>query len=462
MTGLHFDLPKCLSPRNDTEKISMRRIDMSPLRKDDTHSEMCLRSDATTSHSKVVAEPGCNWEPATPSEDPEVLMMVAEDDSPRAARQRTTSGSTDNGFVFVPDSRTTATGMAATATGMATTATGMAEAATGIAHAADRMPEAFLGERAVWPEWSFVTRGYLVAQGMVTPAELHAIENYPYPVQFAHCNQDQLRRSQQMYYKLTLLLRGKMSRLIQKVEPGSGFEAWRLVVQDMLKLDENQSVGLMNQLLRFHLPSPGCVTDVEQCLARLELSVEALRRQHGELAVPDQMLRAVVIKAMPEPLRGHLQLLGLPTYPELKTAILNYLHARQLWTGLEVSSPTATSSDASMETVEALWRGGKKGKGKGAGKQKLPNEMVCFNCGGVGHPASKCPSPKGVCLSTSSASAALSTTSSISVTCFRCGEKGHVASQCKAVMAPASQAMLFEGPLYTDEEVDAMRAITEI
>ena len=270
----------------------------------------------------MVAEPGCNWEPATPSEDPEVFMMVAEDDSPRAARQRTTSGSTDNGFVFVPDSRTTATGMAATATGMATTATGMAEAATGIAHAADRMPEAFLGERAVWPEWSFVTRGYLVAQGMVTPAELHAIENYPYPVQFAHCNQDQLRRSQQMYYKLTLLLRGKMSRLIQKVEPGSGFEAWRLVVQDMLKLDENQSVGLMNQLLRFHLPSPGCVTDVEQCLARLELGVEALRQQHGELAVPDQMLRAVVIKAMPEPLRGHLQLLGLPTYPELKTAIL--------------------------------------------------------------------------------------------------------------------------------------------
>jgi len=74
----------------------------------------------------------------------------------------------------------------------------------------------------------------------------------------------------------------------------------------MQSLDEQQSVGLMNQIMGFHLTD---MQNLESELGNFDRLVEPYRRQYGESAVPNQMLRAVVIRGTPEPLRGHLQLL---------------------------------------------------------------------------------------------------------------------------------------------------------
>ena len=64
------------------------------------------------------------------------------------------------------------------------------------------------------------------------------------------------------------------------------------------------------------------------------------------------MLRAIVIGAAPEPLRGHLQLLQISTYDQLKQAIVSYLQAARAWNSPQ-SHPLAHTSDEEM-TLSAL------------------------------------------------------------------------------------------------------------
>ena len=382
-----------------------------------THADMCHA--AHTGHVKVVAERVLPGEPTPPAGDPETdaedwLCMMEGDPSPR--RRRTLSESSDGGFSYVPEQRWHGTEMPGAGTpmgGAAGTAgggtgmpsTGMPSAGTPWTNAAetagtgsagtdrpagigtsDKLPEPCTGDRSEWPEWAFVARAFLVAQGCVTPAELQIIEGCPYPIQFYHLNQERLARSQAMYYKLVQMVRGHALRVIQPVTVGNGFEAWRMLACDMQELDTSQSVGLMNEILKFTLQG---TQDYEYQLSHLDQLVERYRRQHGEAAVPDELLRAVVIRGATEPLRGHLQLQSFASYRELKTAILRYRHAQRLW-----NLPDDGLTDA--DTAFAL-----SGKGKGKGKAKMKGkakgadeEIRCFNCRGFGHTASQCPSPR--------------------------------------------------------------------
>ena len=191
-----------------------------------------------------------------------------------------------------------------------------------------------------------------------------------------------------MYYRLIQIVRGHCLRILRPIEAGNGFEAWRVLVQDMQKLEEGQSVGLMQQMIDFTFDPE---QDYEKQLSQLDTLVEMYRRQHGEASVPDEMLKAVVIRGAPEALRTHLQLLRVPTYRDLKKTLIQFLQAQAMW--------ERTSTEQGQQSLSVLEKGKGKGKGK-KGKSKTKtwaegeSEMTCFNCRGYGHVASQCPSSR--------------------------------------------------------------------
>ena len=357
--------------------------------------------------TKVVAgSAGCNAPPGSgmdgqdpvpddPASPQMICMMREESQSPR--RRRTSSDVSDGSFTHVPSRGTEMPGTempsAGTRIGGGAAETARVAGTTGagtpweftagtVGSGTDKPPEPFSGDREQWTEWALVTRAYFISQGLVTPKELQIIENCTYAIQYAHMSQEQLARSQTMFYKLVQMVRGHALRVVHTAAVGNGFEAWRLLVHDMQDLDTNQSVGLMNEIMSFELPK---YTNVEQGLSHLDRLVESYRRQHGEASIPDDLLCAVVIRGTEEPLRGHLQLQTFSNYRQLKAAMLRYHRAQGHWT-----HPQATSNrGADVDQLAAL----SKGKGKGRkGKKGQDNEIMCFNCRGWGHSASECPS----------------------------------------------------------------------
>eukprot|EP00931_Biecheleriopsis_adriatica_P026150 TRINITY_DN15937_c0_g1_i4.p1 TRINITY_DN15937_c0_g1~~TRINITY_DN15937_c0_g1_i4.p1 ORF type:complete len:438 (-),score=86.65 TRINITY_DN15937_c0_g1_i4:416-1729(-) len=388
------------------------------------------------------------------SEDSSVCMVT-----PRSSQRRTREQTAmDNAAEMAVAAETAQTGRAAgtaSAAGMAQTEqvaeTAMLPGCTAAVMAGDRMPELFPGDRKLWPEWSFVMRAYFVAHGIVTPEELHAVEAWPHVSRTSDLDQDLRKRGSTMYYILVLLVRAKAQRLLQEVDAGNGSEAWRVLSMAMSSLDEQQSVGLMNQILGFEFTS---MHSFESELGDFDRLAESYRRQYGNAAVPDQMLRAVVIKGASEPLRGHLQLLRCSSYGELKAAIINYLHAQELW-DKSVSGNGTSGAQLHADPVEVISKGKSKGRGKGRGKlqrkwrrslqyeaddydeeENDDSEITCFNCGGLGHPASICPSRRRQRLKTGAPA---------HLPCLRCGRRGHRASDCQEVEALTEDTLCQEG-----------------
>ena len=169
-------------------------------------------------------------------------------------------------------------------------------------------------------------------------------------------NEEQTRASQNLFYMLAMLLKGKALAILQSTPDGVGAEAWRRLCQEYEPKAPGRFQGMLVGLLH---PTRG--DDAMRTIVDWTKAVELYEKQSGD-KLPDTIKTSVMMTNLVEPrLAEHhrLKAARLDTFERTLTEVSNYLLACRKW------------GDDPMQT-DALTKG-KKGKGKGKkgkGKQQ--------------------------------------------------------------------------------------------
>ena len=148
---------------------------------------------------------------------------------------------------------------------------------------------------------------------------------------------------------------------IRAVPPGAGFEAWRVLNARYGKTTATSALGMLQAVLDFDLSGY-----VEEKLFNLRGLADDYEKKVGE-AVSDVMLRAVVAKNVPEPLKQHVNLNAgrFTTFNELQGFIVDFARCQRPWRQAAVASTAiAGTTGATAMEVDYLPKGKSKGKGK--------------------------------------------------------------------------------------------------
>ena len=93
-------------------------------------------------------------------------------------------------------------------------------------------PPRLTGNEAECPDWSFQARAYFDTVNPSMADHLNAVEtNSERVILLSSLGDVATENARKMFYALTMLLQGPPVLLLQKVDRGNGFEAWRLLVE---------------------------------------------------------------------------------------------------------------------------------------------------------------------------------------------------------------------------------------
>ena len=113
-----------------------------------------------------------------------------------------------------------------------------------------------------------------------------------------------------LYYVLAMILKHKALRLLMGVEPGNGFEGWRVLVRTMEPTAAGH-LGLLSQVLA---PDLGSALQGQAALDRFgdllqswENNLEAYSRATGN-RIPEEILTATLVQRAPSDIRHYLLL----------------------------------------------------------------------------------------------------------------------------------------------------------
>jgi len=225
---------------------------------------------------------------------------------------------------------------------------------------------------------------------------------------------------------------------MQKCEQNNGLEAWRILARRYQHVDGSSNLGRLRMILDFKFEAGSKYLD---SLAAWELLVARFNESNPMEEISEAILKTVLIKGAPEPLKGHLEITGMQQdYREMRNAIESFVRQKYEWGDAETTAPTL------QIPMDVSYIAGLKGKAKGKGKgkqqrrgkgkgavawtapqpevqlQPQPEQHLfsgsCFLCGQVGHRAYEC--PQGW----------TDSPASVPGQCWLCGGWGHEAHEC--------------------------------
>ena len=299
-------------------------------------------------------------------------------------------------------------------------------------------PEAFTGKDTDWPQFALLTRAYV---GAISPRMfelLRRAENPEESLDRVDLDPGDELLDSQLYYVLTMLIKGSALDKVTLVEYGEGLHLWRLLVQEYEPQWRSRNMAL-HQAIRNYQLSDDVILSLD--------GFERLLRQYQTATkkeIDDETKFSIILSSLSRnssnqkhaDLAEHLILNShrLETYSEMKREIREILGTKKyLHKDVEVNAVGKGKGKSSK---------GKVGKGKAVeGKVTVRFTGECFVCGKKGHKQSECwqrPSagkPSGKAGQGTGTGQSSTPTSSFQGTCDYCGVRGHKKSECRKMKA---------------------------
>ena len=294
-----------------------------------------------------------------------------------------------------------------------------------------RRVDKFDAKESSWKEW----RAHFVAavkENNLRLAEwmMHAEANKDPITKEAMelADEDCLQLSAALYSRLLSLTSGPAFGLVESIPDHNGLEAWRALSKRYNPMTPLKCVQLMVQIVTAKINKNN---EVESALARWEAAVNTLERDHKE-KLSEKMLTALMVRTLPADLQNKVfeHMDRLTTYREVKEKVVSLVQSIPKyasdemdcsWVGVPVPGDDVDLQSEDNE-VNALGKGG----------------SLCYRCGGQGHLAWQCATPKGAGKGKADGgkqggkgfSAKSSSHGKSQKICENCGKTGHVKDEC--------------------------------
>ena len=230
----------------------------------------------------------------------------------------------------------------------------------------------------------------------------------------------------QLYTKLSMYLGGEPYTMLTNAKEANGLQngllAWKRLVRYYDPNNATTRRSLLGQIL-----NPGQAKGYDALNGHLEQWIDKKQKYErmSQKTIEEEYLIGIIIEACPNTLKEHLETNAerLCTFKEVYEEIIRHVerHVSKRTGGKDGkvgsfdmggSNGEGDEEDGQYPYLSNLGKG--KGKGKGG--------LVCYNCGGHGHPARLCPSRMPI--------------QPGAVVCHGCGGKGHFADQCASGNGP--------------------------
>ena len=233
-------------------------------------------------------------------------------------------------------------------------------------------------EFAQWPQWSWAFEQYLSCLDPSFDKELHEYARQSTPVLLESLSEQAKARSRIVYGMLNGLLYERGRRLLRSVPSQNGFEAWRLLSNDLMPKTRNRVLALLRTINSW--PS----FDAKQGIAQQLLRLEAAFEEYAQLergGLPENNKMATLLSCLTGQLRQHANVVisDDSTYRDLRELVLRWDGAQTKWQSSVASSyglqegkkGLHDSGDVVPMDVDRVAKAGrgkyKGGRGKGKG-----------------------------------------------------------------------------------------------
>ena len=261
-------------------------------------------------------------------------------------------------------------------------------------------------DTAEFRSWQFVLKASLGLVDTSYSTDLPHVEAMRSPMTQPE-NADTKARSEKLYFILALTTADHAQVIVQQVESGHGYEAYRRLVEAYDPATSMRGLSMIEGILMAKFTSKNYLSQLQDWRLRVTRYEQKMGR-----ALDDDVKVSVLLRNAPETIRRQLQLNAeregytfealyrhITGYMQLQT---NYSDAGRLGGG---SLGGAVAQDDAMDVGGVTAGKGEKGKGKGklkgkskGGKaQRSKDVHACEKCGKTNHTTAECTYFDGAC-----------------------------------------------------------------
>jgi hypothetical protein len=259
-----------------------------------------------------------------------------------------------------------------------------------------RRVEKYDGTEGKWKEWSFLFKTQVgaankTARSLLDEAQKMKAEDPDMDTAFVEYGQDMVDKvGAELYSVLTGLLTGEPLTLVRGIPHGDGWRAWhKLYHRYNPRTPARALVAVMGAM------SPKKVKDIRDAIKAIEeweIAIKNIKAEY-QFEVPEMIRIALLTSIVPSDLQDFiLQHVDDNTkYELIRDRVMGVARNR-----ISMATPTPMDiGQVGSRGEDHEWPGEGEGEGEDYEVDAVWGDSVCHRCGGRGHFARECATPKG-------------------------------------------------------------------